>query len=150
MALTGNANYATRGLTAFRPQGWLVLNGATVFNGSLCSNDSTSGRVKPFDGTSADTLVGWHFSDAITGTGGTTDADRATIYSGGFVLENIAVATLADDDTDLGKIVYAADDAGYTITDPGATGQAIGRVLAAGKASGFADVITDNVGGLAG
>ena len=117
-----------------------VLTAAVLFYGSLCSHDTTSGAIKPFDGTQTDRLVGWHFADSVTGDTTEDDPPVGTILSGGFVWVDLPVATLADDATDWGKPVFATDDGTYTITDP-TSGQVIGRIVAtAGKAAGLADV----------
>ena len=68
MALSANADWTVRDTHAIRTQTMLVLDAAgPVYNGALCSHDTVTGRIKPFDGTQTDRIVGWHFGDAVTG-----------------------------------------------------------------------------------
>ncbi len=131
MALTANADWVTQEVQKINTKTMVVLADALVFNGALCSHDTTAGAVKPFDGTQTDRLVGWHFGDEVTGVaaGDNVYRPQAAICPGGFVVRELPVATLANDDTDFGKPVYATDDGTYTITDPG-TGQVVGYVVA--------------------
>lgn len=96
----------------------VVLSGSTINNGELCSHDTAAGRIKAFDGTVGDRIVGWHFGDAVTGDSGGTV--YANIKKGEFVLENITVAGIAGDPTtDYGDPVYMSDENTYTLTSTG-------------------------------
>lgn len=138
MALTDHSQLEVRDDTLNSTVSMVVLNAAVIFNQALCSHDTTSGEIKPFDGTQTDRLAGWNFGDdanAANPTGGgitgnsAAPRNRASIRRGGFAFKNLAVATLANDATDFGKPVFATDDNTYTITDPTA-GQKIGYVVA--------------------
>jgi len=126
-----------------------VLTAAVVYNFALCSHDTTTGAIKPYDGTGADRLVGWHFGSTVTGLTTAAVPPRAFINPGGFVAESLTVATLAGSDADLGKPVWATDDGTYTVTDPGGTDQQVGWVVRR-RSSTTADVYLKNVMGQVG
>ena len=147
MALSANANWVTQELDHVASVSMVVLNAAVVYSTALCSHDTTSGEIKPFDGTQTDRLVGWHMGSAVTGATAATNEGRvaARINPGGFIVMGLTVATLANDATDYGKPVYATADNVYTITDPG-SGQVVGHVIAdEDRASGTANVRFKNV-----
>lgn len=122
----------------------VIKTTSVVFNGSLCSHDTDQGEIKPFDGTQADRLVGWHMGDSVTGASGTTPRPRATIKPGGFIVRNLTVAALANTAADYGAEVYATNDGTYTIDDPG-SGIIVGRVVAdEDRDSGKANVYMRN------
>lgn len=132
MALSADGNWVTQEVENVNSVSMLVLNAAVIYNTALCSHGTTSGEIKPFDGTQADRLVGWAHGSAVTGaTAAPDNAGRITakINPGGFIVKGLTVATLAGDATDIGKPVYATDDATYTITDP-TSGQVVGHVVA--------------------
>lgn len=105
-----------------------VVNAAVIYNGALCSFDTTTGGIKPFDGTKADQIAGWHFGDTITGDTSANPKVRAAIYTGPGVWRNLTVAGLAGTVADQGKPVWATDDGTYTVTDPSSTGAEVGTV----------------------
>jgi len=129
MALTGNADWRTEDVKGYGTKAMLVLVGAQIYNGSLCSADTTSGRIKPYDGTDADRMVGWHFGDAVLGATTPTPNPSARICPGGFMVRDLAVGALANDDTDFNKPVYANDDGTYSITQT-ASSHLVGHVMA--------------------
>lgn len=149
MALSANASYEMRDTERISTIEMKVLTAAVLYNGSLCSHDTTVGAIKPYDGTSADKLVGWHFGDSVTGLTTASVPPTGTIKVGGFVLVGLTVAGLSAGvvDSNLGAIVWATDDGTYTITDPSSTGHEIGHVVKY-NTSAIADVLTDNVYGL--
>ena len=122
----------------------VVNSAAVIYNGALCSLDTTEGEVKPFDGTQADRLVGWHFGDSVTGNAAGTIL--ATICPGGFTVKGLTVGGLLNTTGDYGANVYATDDGTYTVTDPG-SGVVVGRIDAVDKnrASGTANVTFHNL-----
>lgn len=140
MALSANSTtFLPRVVITCAPTSQVILSASVVYNGSLCSHDTTSGEIKPFDGTQTDRLVGWHFGDSKTGNA-SGERVRATITRGGFMVTNQTCGGLANDATDYGKPVYATDDGTYTITDPG-SGQKIGLVLSDNdRSSGKANI----------
>lgn len=118
----------------------VVKTSSVVYHGALCSHDTVTGAIHPFDGTQANRLVGWHFGDSVTGNTATTPAPVAKITRGGFIVRKLTVAALDNTAADYGKPVYATDDGTYTVTDPG-SGQKIGLVLAdADRTTGTANV----------
>jgi hypothetical protein len=140
MALSANSTtFLPVEVIPCRPWSQVILSAAVVYNGSLCSHDTTTGEIKPFDGTQTDRLVGWHFGDAKTGNA-SGERVRATITRGGFAVRNFTCGGLANSAADYGAPVYATDDGTYTITDPG-SGQKIGVVLSdSDRASGKATI----------
>lgn len=121
------------------PTSQIIKSASVVYNGSLCSHDTITGEIHPFDGTQANRLVGWHFGDSKTGNA-SGERVRATITRGGFMVRNFTCGGLANTAADYGAPVYATDDGTYTITDPG-SGQKIGLVLAdADRSSGKANI----------
>jgi len=144
MALSANANYVTQEVTKINTVTMVVNSAAVIYNGSLCSLDTTEGEVKPFDGTQADRLVGWHFGDSVTGNAAGTI--YATICAGGFIIKDLTVGGLLNTTADYGADVYATDDGTYTVTDPG-SGVVVGRILAQddNRASGTAHVLFHNL-----
>lgn len=148
MALSANATWTPRMVDRVGSMAMVVKSASVVYNGALLSHDTTSGEVKPFDGTQADRLVGWHFGDSVTGNSSGVRV-RAVVTRGGFQVKGLTVATLANDATDYGKPVYATDDGTYTITDP-TSGQEIGYVVsdddrASGQATVYFKVIDAGV-----
>jgi len=140
MALAANADYDVRPVVRVDPIAMVLLTAAVAYSGALLSHDTTTGAVKPFDGTQTDRLAGWHFGDAVTGLTTATPAPRAKVTRGGFSIKDLTVGGLANTAADYGAPVYATDDGTYTITDPG-SGQKIGVVLADDdRASGKAHV----------
>lgn len=142
MALSAAGNFVVEDGNSPGGNSMVVLAAAVIFNTALCSHTTTSGEIKPFDGTQTDKLVGWHFGDNVTGAAAATNEGRprARINPGGFTVKDLAVATLANDLTDLGKQVFATDDGTYTITDP-ISGQVVGHVVDnADSPAGFANV----------
>lgn len=147
MALSANANYRTRPVGNLGKEAYIVNNAAVVYDGALCSFDTTVGYVKPFDGTSADRIAGFHFGDAVTGNTSASVPPTASISPGLFILENIAVAGLSSTaSANIGAPVWATDDGTFTITDPSSTGFELGHVTR-NRGTGFADVFVDMIAG---
>lgn len=105
----------------------VVKTSSVIYHGALCSHDTLSGAIEPFDGTQANRIVGWHFGDSVTGNTSAADPPRATIRRGGFRVRGLTVAGLVGNATDYGVPVYATADGTYTRVDPG-SGQKIGQV----------------------
>jgi len=111
----------------------IALSGSVIANTELCSHDTATGAVKPWDGTNADRLVGWHFGDSLTGAGaaaGTGTQVHAKIDRGGFTVVNLAVTGLntTTPSASWGSTVYASDKDSYTLV--GTSNVAVGRVVA--------------------
>ena len=85
MALSANTSYEMRDIERISTIEMKVLTSSVVYNGALCSHDTTVGAIKPYDGTSADKLVGWHFGDSVTGNTAASVPPTAAIKVGGFV-----------------------------------------------------------------
>lgn len=147
MALSANADYTIQDVDGSGTVPMVLLNAAVVYYGSLCSSNTTEGEVKPFDGTQADNLVGWHFGDAATGNS-TGARVEAVIKMGGFVIRDLTVAGVLGTAADYNAPVYATDDGTYTVTDPG-SGSVVGRIIPedGNRASGTAHVYMVNVFG---
>ena len=128
MALSANVDWVTQDTHGITKKAMVIKESSVLYNGSLCSLDTTEGEVKPFDGTQADELVGWHFGDSVTGNS-TGARNHAMICSGGFVVRELAVTGLLNTTADYGASVYATDDGTYTVADPG-SGQVVGKILA--------------------
>ena len=146
MALSANADWVTQEVQKVATKSMVVKSASVLYNGSLCSLDTTEGEVKPFDGTQTDRLVGWHFGDSVTGTASGVRT-LATICAGGFIVRNLTVAgVLLNTTADYGANVYASDDGTYTVTDPG-SGVVVGRIVAedGNRASGTAHVYFHNL-----
>jgi hypothetical protein len=126
-------NWITRDALGIAPEAMIVLSGSVIANTVLCSHDTTTGGIKPFDGTDADRLVGWHFGDSVTGAGsalGTGTQVHARIHRGGFSVVNLTVTGLnvTTPSASWGATVYASDSDSYTLV---ATGNVIvGTVVA--------------------
>lgn len=118
MALAANVDWVINDVDGNRPVSMIVLSAAVIYNGSLCTHDTTTGEIKPFDGTETDRIVGWHFGDKVTGNASGARV-RAMIRRGGFIARNLAVTGLANTSADYGATVYASDDGTYTLTATG-------------------------------
>lgn len=125
MALSAGSSWTIKGGTDSGLQMALeVKSAAVIYNGALVSFQTLSGAVQPFDGGATDVLAGWHFGDTVTGDG--TKLKNALVRTGPFIGERVTVGgSVANANTDLGKIVYASDDGTYTITAGGAQ---VGRI----------------------
>lgn len=139
MALSANASYDARPVVHVNSISMVVKASSVCYNGALLSHDTTEGEVKPFDGTQADKIVGWHFGDSVTGNSSEPRV-RAKVTPGGFIIKDLTVGGLLNTTADYGAPVYATDDGTYTVTDPG-SGQKLGRIVAdSDRASGKATV----------
>jgi len=149
MALTANTDWVTQDVSGLGTKAMVVLSAAVIYNGALCSHDTTAGEIKPYDGTDTDRLVGWHFGDAVTGNASGI-RNMARICPGGFVVRGLTVGAIANDATDYGLPVYANDDGTYSITKTAASHQ-VGYIIADDRRStGTANVLMNNVLGLIG
>lgn len=149
MALSADAAYETKPVLEANPIAMIVLNAAVIYNGALCSHDTTGGEIKPFDGTQTDRIVGWHFGPTVTGDSSASDRPRARIVKGGFIVRNLPMGGISNNATDYGDPVYATDDGTYTATDP-TSGQKLGVILPdddrdSGKANVYFFPITQGV-----
>jgi len=131
MALSSDTswtNTVTKALENILPVSEPVKNASVLFRGSFCSRDTTTGDIKPYDGTVTDRAVGWHFGKSVTGN---SAAPRVTgrIIPGGFTAR-YAVTGLNSTalSTDSGKPVYISDDGTYTLTGTTAT-MKVGAVM---------------------
>jgi len=129
MALSANTNYTLETVVTVAPVSAVVKTSAVIYNGALCSHDTLSGAIEPFDGTQTNRLAGWHFGDSVTGNTSASVPPRAKLTRGGFRIRGLTVAGLVGNATDYGVPVYATADGTYTRVDPG-SGQKIGRVEA--------------------
>jgi len=144
MALSANANYEVRPVEGLLKLAMKVLTSSVIYNGSFCSHDTTVGAIKPYDGTSADRVVGWHFGDTVTGNTAASVPPEASICPGGFTIVGLTVAGLTTVlDSNLGLPVWATDDGTYTATDPSSTGHEVGNIVRY-HSSGKADVTMRN------
>ncbi len=106
----------TKGVEGISPMSMIVLSTAVLYRGSLCSNNTTEGDIKPFDGTVGDRAVGWHFGDSVTGNAAAPRV-RGRIVSGGFqALFAVTGLNGTTPSVDYGKKVYASNDGTYTVT----------------------------------
>lgn len=106
----------TKELDGSAPMSMLVLSASVLYNGSLCSATTTTGEIKPYDGTVTDRVVGWHFGTSVTGNAA---APRVTgrIIKGGFqALIPVTGLNGTTVLTDYNAPVYASDDGTYTLT----------------------------------
>lgn len=109
------------------PVSEIVKSASQVFRGSYCTRDTTTGDIKPYDGTVGDRAVGWVFGKSVTGNAA---APRVTVgIRGGGFQARIPVTGLNGTtlSVDSGKAVYASDDGTYTLTGTTSTHR-IGRV----------------------
>jgi len=144
---------AIRDVFGIAPEAMIVLSGSTIANGELCSHDTTVNAVKPWDGTDADRLVGWHFGDTVVGAGsaaGTGSQVFAKIKRGGFTFINLTVTGLNTTTPALnfGMRVFATDKDSYSLVSTG--NNPVGRVAANREgctATTKANVHMDNVYG---
>jgi hypothetical protein len=127
MALSANVDWVIEDVDGSRPVSMIVKNAAVIYNGAVCTHDTTTGEIEPFDGTETNRFVGWHFGDKVTGNASGA-RNRAMIRRGGFIVRNLAVTGLANTAADYGALVYAADDGTYTLTSTG--NKLVGRVIA--------------------
>ena len=118
----------TKGVENILPVSEQVKSAAVLFRGSFCTRDTTTGDIKPYDGTVADRAVGWHFAKSVTGNAA---APRVTarIIGGGFqaryAVTGLNGTTLS---VDTGKPVYASNDGTLTLTGTTTT-MRVGRVM---------------------
>lgn len=120
-------NIVTKGVEGIAPRSHIVLNAAVLYRGSFCTHDTTTGEIKPYDGTVTDRAVGWHFGDSVTGNSSGA-RNRGRIISGGFAARK-AVTGLngTTPSVDYGKPVYISNDNDLTLTGTTAT-MRVGRV----------------------
>lgn len=138
MALSANARYTTKPDNTINVP---VLSGATIYDGSLCCCDTTSGgAAKPYTGTIGQILLGWNFGD-VADDGTATPTKTAKIAKGGFTILGLTVAGLGGSNVDIGKKVYATDDGTYTVTNPTTHAVVVGYVQGNATAT-VADVHT--------
>lgn len=118
MALSSDTtwrDYTVKDVKRYAQIAALVKSGSKLYNGSLCSFDSTVGEIKPYDGTVTDRLIGWHFDENVTGNGsGARNLGRIKI--GGFLVSIPVTGLSSTPSDDYGKPVYASDDGTYTLT----------------------------------
>lgn len=123
-----------------------VKNAAVIYYSALCSCDTDTGACKPFDGTETDKLLGWHVESTVTGDTSADVKPRASLITGPFRWPNMPVTGLAGTVADQGKRIWAVNDGGYQITDPGGSGAEVGYVDHYISTS-RCDAILRNVGG---
>ena len=116
----------TKHLDVIKPMSTVVLSAAVLYNGSFCSHDTTTGEIKPYDGTVADRAVGWHFGESVTGN---ASGARVTgrIVKGGFQALKAVTGLVTTVTTDYGKPVYISNDNDLTLTGTTAT-MRVGRI----------------------
>ena len=129
MALSADASYTTQDYDRRGNMPMVVKASSVVYNGALCSHDTTAGEIKPFDGTQGDRLVGFHFGDTVTGNS-SAPRTKAQIRPGGFAFIDLTVGGLANTSADYGKPVWATDDGTFSVTDAGTGGSEVGFVMA--------------------
>lgn len=147
MALTADGSFIFKDVYVIREVSMVVLNAAVVYNTALLTHDTTTGEVKPFDGTETDRFVGWHFGDTVTGNASGA-RERAQVKAGGFIFKDLPVTGLANTSADFGELVFASDDGTYTLVTT--TNKLVGRIIAddaraSGQASVFMFPIIDGV-----
>lgn len=136
MALSAGVSWTLKGGADCIQLPLQVKSAAVIYNGALVSFQTLNNAVQPFDGGSTDVLCGWHFGDTVTGDG--TALKNALIRTGPFIGERVTVGgSVANDVSDIGKIVYATDDGTYTIASSGAQ---VGRIVAY-RSTGVFDVL---------
>ena len=141
MALSAGVSWTLKGGADCIQLPLQVKSAAVIYNGALVSFQTLNNAVQPFDGGSTDVLCGWHFGDTVTGDG--TALKNALIRTGPFIGERVTVGgSVANDVSDIGKIVYATDDGTYTIA---ASGAKVGWIIAY-RSTGVFDVHFTNVG----
>lgn len=131
MALNANSNpnYIVQGGTSNQFP-LRIKTGKVVYNCALLCFDSPTGACMPYDGVRASRImVGFHFGDTVTGDTAAKDPKTANVHPGAFCVQNLPVAALVGDDTDLGQTVWASDDGTFTLTDPTPLGVKVGRVI---------------------
>lgn len=131
MALSSDstwANRVTKDLDSLKPIDAIVKASSVLYRGSFCTHDSTTGEIKPYDGSVADRAVGWHFADSVTGNS-SAPRNKGRILKGGFQalipVTGLHGTTLS---TDYGKPVYISDDGTYTLSGTTST-MRVGRVV---------------------
>lgn len=106
----------TKEVESISPMSMIVKSASVLYYGSYCTHDTTTGEIKPYDGTVGDRAVGWHFGESVTGNAA---APRVTgrIIKGGFqarkAVTGLHGTTLS---TDFGKPVYISNDNDLTLT----------------------------------
>lgn len=126
-------SWDTRDVLGIAPEAMVIKSGSAVADNDLCSHDTTTGAIKPWDGTDADRLVGWHFGDAATGAGGAAGTGSqvyAKITRGGFTVVDLTVTGLntTTPSANWGAPVYASDKDSYTLV--ATSNVLVGRVVA--------------------
>lgn len=137
-----------------------VKNASVIWQGALCMFDTTSGRLRPYDGTISAVLAGWATGEPVqVGVNGKITGDasapagmtalRAAVAVGGDFTIRSAAVTGASAETDQGKPVYATDDGTFTLTDPTTHRVVVGYVTHY-VSSGVCDFFTKFILGVAG
>jgi len=110
----------SKGVDGKSPISMIVINAAIAYRGAFCTHDTTTGEVKPYDGTVTDRAVGWHFQDAVTGNSA-APRNTARIITGGYQAKRAVTGLVTTVTTDYGKKVYASNDNDLTLTGTTAT-----------------------------
>lgn len=138
--------WKTRDTHGIATEAMLVLSGSTIANNDLCSADTTTGLIKPWDGTDADRLMGWHFGDSVTGAGAATGLGsqvNAKVCRGGFTVVDLTVTGLntTTPSATANALVYASDKDSYTLIST--SNVQVGQVVA--SRSGCSSTANANV-----
>ena len=117
----------TKHLDGLKPMSMIVKSASVPYYGSFCTHDTTTGEIKPYDGTVTDRAVGWHLTDSVTGNAA---APRVTarIIKGGFQVLKAVAGLETTVVTDYGKPVYVSNDNDLTLTGTTAT-MRVGRIV---------------------
>lgn len=127
MALSANAK--VDGRITNKPKASIqVVNAATIYSGAavaLCGpthgTAASQGRIKPWATLAGEIPFGWKILDSVLGVtspaAGTPIPEGELDLSSRF-LQDIAVAAITGDRTDVGKLVYMSDDNTFTVTRP--------------------------------
>lgn len=118
----------TKHLDGLLPTSMVVLSTAVVYNGAFCTLNTTTGDLKPYDGTVADRAMGWHFGEAVTGNAAAPRV-HARIIRGGFQgLKAVAALNGTTASVNYGAPVYISNDNDLTLTGTTTT-MRVGNVL---------------------
>jgi len=118
----------TKHLEGLLPSSQIVLSTSVLYNGSFCSFNTTTGEIKPYDGTVADRATGWHFGESVTGNAAAPRI-HGRIIAGGFqALKACAALNGTTASVNYGAPVYISNDNDLTLTGTTTT-MRVGSVL---------------------
>lgn len=133
MALSSGQNIESRATTVIEPEivdaQTIDAGGLTVIGRGDAAIVANRGRARKYANTADLFPVGHQQQQDTLGDTSASPIPRANIRTADFILERVAVAGLAGDNTDMLKSVYFTDEDTLTFTEPAGPNMVIGIVI---------------------